>query len=233
MPPRSARRKQATQALRGRGTARLVPRPRSGPRPGCADDARSARLRRLGYLRLRCGSGRARAPPRVEPGSRAEPGLVLRPGEGVAGRAFLERRPCGRAIGRADPALAYTPATEALVRAKAPRAYLAVPVASGDTVHGVLICHYLLPHTFTPARGRALLDSRRSHRHRARAGTALPRVRGAAPGSRGAGRRHPTRHAGPGPPRGAAGHHRGRRGAVPRRRPASGSWRASSSSGWR
>ena len=26
-----------------------------------------------------------------------------------------------------------------------------MPVASGDSVHGVLICYYLLPHTFTPA----------------------------------------------------------------------------------
>ena len=77
--------------------------------------------------------------------------LVLRPGEGVAGRAFLDRRPVWTRDRERDPALAYTPATEALVRAKAPRAYLAVPVASGDSVHGVLICYYLLPHTFTPA----------------------------------------------------------------------------------
>ena len=77
--------------------------------------------------------------------------LVLRAGEGVAGRAFIERRPVWTRDRETDPALAYTPTTGDLVRAKAPRAYLAVPVASGNTVHGVLICHYLLPHNFTPA----------------------------------------------------------------------------------
>ena len=76
--------------------------------------------------------------------------LVLRPGEGVAGRAFAERRPVWTRDRETDSALEYSPATGALVRAKAPRAYLAVPVASGETVHGVLICHYLQPHTFTP-----------------------------------------------------------------------------------
>jgi signal transduction histidine kinase/DNA-binding response OmpR family regulator/putative methionine-R-sulfoxide reductase with GAF domain len=76
--------------------------------------------------------------------------LVLRLGEGVAGRAFVERRPVWTRDREADPGLDYTPDTEALVRAKAPRAYLAVPVASGELVHGVLICHYLMPHEFTP-----------------------------------------------------------------------------------
>ena len=76
--------------------------------------------------------------------------LVLRPGEGVAGRAFAERRPVWTRDRETDSALEYSPTTDALVRAKAPRAYLAVPVASGDTVHGVLICYYLQPHTFTP-----------------------------------------------------------------------------------
>ncbi len=76
--------------------------------------------------------------------------LVLRPGEGVAGRAFAERRPVWTRDRETDSALEYSPTTGALVRAKAPRAYLAVPVASGDTLHGVLICHHLRPHTFTP-----------------------------------------------------------------------------------
>jgi signal transduction histidine kinase/DNA-binding response OmpR family regulator/HPt (histidine-containing phosphotransfer) domain-containing protein/putative methionine-R-sulfoxide reductase with GAF domain len=76
--------------------------------------------------------------------------LVLRPGEGVAGRAFVERRPVWTRDHEADSTLEYAPLTEALVRAKAPRAYLAVPIASGETVHGVLICHHLLPHDFTP-----------------------------------------------------------------------------------
>ena len=76
--------------------------------------------------------------------------IVLRPGEGVVGRAFAERRPVWTRDREADAALEYTPDTEALVRAKAPRAYLAVPVTSGEVVHGVLISHYLMPHNFTP-----------------------------------------------------------------------------------
>ncbi len=75
--------------------------------------------------------------------------LVLRPGEGVVGRAFAERRPVWTRDRETDPALEYDPAMADLVRTKAPRAYLAVPVASGDVLHGVLICHYLMPHTFT------------------------------------------------------------------------------------
>jgi signal transduction histidine kinase/CheY-like chemotaxis protein/HPt (histidine-containing phosphotransfer) domain-containing protein/putative methionine-R-sulfoxide reductase with GAF domain len=75
--------------------------------------------------------------------------LVLRPGEGVVGRAFAERRPVWTRDRETDPDLTYDPGTADLVRAKAPRAYLAVPVASGETLHGVLICHYLAPHTFT------------------------------------------------------------------------------------
>jgi signal transduction histidine kinase/CheY-like chemotaxis protein/HPt (histidine-containing phosphotransfer) domain-containing protein/putative methionine-R-sulfoxide reductase with GAF domain len=76
--------------------------------------------------------------------------LLLRPGEGVAGRAFAERRPVWTRDREADAALEYTPDTGALIRAKAPRAYLAAPVTSGEVVHGVLICHYSVPHTFTP-----------------------------------------------------------------------------------
>jgi signal transduction histidine kinase/CheY-like chemotaxis protein/HPt (histidine-containing phosphotransfer) domain-containing protein/putative methionine-R-sulfoxide reductase with GAF domain len=77
--------------------------------------------------------------------------LLLRPGEGVVGRVFAERRPVWTADREADPDLQYPPAMEHLVREKAPRAYLAVPVASGDAVHGVLICHFLRPHPFPPA----------------------------------------------------------------------------------
>jgi signal transduction histidine kinase/CheY-like chemotaxis protein/putative methionine-R-sulfoxide reductase with GAF domain len=77
--------------------------------------------------------------------------LVLRPGEGVGGRAFLERRPVWTRDRETDPAIRYSVTMEALIRAKAPRAYLAVPVVSGETVHGVLICDHLTPHEFTPA----------------------------------------------------------------------------------
>ena len=76
---------------------------------------------------------------------------VLRPGEGIAGRAFAERRPVWTGDREADAPVEYWPAADALVRSKAPRACLAVPVASGDAVHGVLACYFFLPHAFTPA----------------------------------------------------------------------------------
>ncbi len=76
--------------------------------------------------------------------------VVLRPGEGVVGRVFAERRPVWTSDREADPELRYPPAMDHLVKEKAPRAYLAVPVASGDVVHGVLICHFLRPHHFMP-----------------------------------------------------------------------------------
>ena len=50
---------------------------------------------------------------------------------------------CGRGTVKPTPRSQYTPATEALVRAKAPRAYLAVPVASGDA--GSRRAHLPLP----------------------------------------------------------------------------------------
>jgi GAF domain-containing protein/CheY-like chemotaxis protein/HPt (histidine-containing phosphotransfer) domain-containing protein/HAMP domain-containing protein len=75
--------------------------------------------------------------------------LLLRPGEGVVGRAFVERRPVWTRDRETDAALQYAPDSEAVVRAMGHRAYLAVPVVSSEVVHGVLICHYLLPHDFT------------------------------------------------------------------------------------
>jgi signal transduction histidine kinase/CheY-like chemotaxis protein/HPt (histidine-containing phosphotransfer) domain-containing protein len=75
--------------------------------------------------------------------------LVLRPGEGVAGRAFAERCPVWTRDREADPTLHYAGASGALVQAKAPRAYLAVPIASGEVVHGVLLCYHRVPHDFT------------------------------------------------------------------------------------
>jgi signal transduction histidine kinase/CheY-like chemotaxis protein/HPt (histidine-containing phosphotransfer) domain-containing protein len=85
----------------------------------------------------------------LDPSLRSD--LVLRPGEGIAGLAFAERRPIWTGDREADAAVEYWPAADALVRSKAPRACLAVPVGSGDAVHGVLACYFLLPHAFTPA----------------------------------------------------------------------------------
>jgi GAF domain-containing protein/FixJ family two-component response regulator/two-component sensor histidine kinase len=76
--------------------------------------------------------------------------LVLKPGEGVAGRAFEDRRPVWTRDRLADPALAYGPAADRLIRARAPRAYLAVPIVSRGQVHGVLVGYFVAPHDFTP-----------------------------------------------------------------------------------
>src|SRR5262249_5878470 len=76
--------------------------------------------------------------------------LVLAPGEGVAGRAYAERRPVWTADRAADPTLRHGPAAGDPVRARAPRAYLAVPIVSRDAVHGVLVVYVLEPHAFTP-----------------------------------------------------------------------------------
>ena len=76
--------------------------------------------------------------------------LVLKPGEGVAGRAFQERRAVWTRDRLADPSLGYSPATDRLIRATAPRAYLAVPIVSRDKVYGVLMDHFFEPHDFTP-----------------------------------------------------------------------------------
>ena len=64
--------------------------------------------------------------------------LVLRPGEGVAGRAFLDRVAVWTRDRLTDRSLAYGPAADRLVRERAPRAYLASPIVSRDQVLGVL-----------------------------------------------------------------------------------------------
>src|SRR5262249_17519181 len=74
--------------------------------------------------------------------------LVLTPGEGVAGRAFAERRPVWTGDRLNDPALEYTPTAESLVHAKAPRAYLAWPSLRRGEVYGVLVDFFFEPHAF-------------------------------------------------------------------------------------
>src|SRR5215470_11018064 len=74
--------------------------------------------------------------------------LVLTPGEGVAGRAFQERRPVWTGDRLADPSLQYSAATDTLIHAKAPRAYLAVPILGRGDVYGVLVDYFFEPHDF-------------------------------------------------------------------------------------
>jgi PAS domain S-box-containing protein len=77
-------------------------------------------------------------------------GLALRPGEGIAGRAYLERQPVWTRDRLADPTLRHSPATQRLVDASAPRAYLAVPIISREETHGVLVVYFFAPHDFSP-----------------------------------------------------------------------------------
>ena len=88
--------------------------------------------------------------------------LVLTPGEGVAGRAFQERRPVWTNDRLTDPALRYTTTAVILVHSKAPRAYMAVPILSRGMVHGVLVDYFFEPHLFT-AREIRLLSTLADH----------------------------------------------------------------------
>jgi len=88
--------------------------------------------------------------------------LVLTPGEGVAGRAFQERRPFWTRDRLADAELRYTVGAGQLVHAKAPRAYMAVPILSRSEVYGVLVGYFFEPHDFTPNEVR-LLSSLADH----------------------------------------------------------------------
>ena len=76
--------------------------------------------------------------------------VVMRPGEGVIGRAYAERRPVWTNDRQADTSLSYSPANAvAMQRPDAPRASLAVPIVIRDEVFGVLGGSYFDPHVFT------------------------------------------------------------------------------------
>ncbi|HET7874874.1 MAG TPA: GAF domain-containing protein [Methylomirabilota bacterium] len=76
--------------------------------------------------------------------------LVLAPGEGIAGRAYAERRPIFTADRLAEPGIGYSAATAAVLEAtRSPRAFVAAPVIIRDEVSGVLLgCHFE-PHAYT------------------------------------------------------------------------------------
>ncbi|MGH7367991.1 MAG: GAF domain-containing protein [Candidatus Rokuibacteriota bacterium] len=76
--------------------------------------------------------------------------LLLRPGEGITGRAFAERRPAWTNDRLADATLAYSAENAvAMQQGEAPRAYLAVPIIIRGEVFGVLGGSYFAPHVFT------------------------------------------------------------------------------------
>ncbi|OGK82732.1 MAG: hypothetical protein A2X52_22415 [Candidatus Rokubacteria bacterium GWC2_70_16] len=76
----------------------------------------------------------------IEAGVRRD--LVLAPGEGVVGRAYVERRPVWTHDRLDDPGVTYSPAGEALLRSAGRfRASLAVPVLIRDEVVGALVAH--------------------------------------------------------------------------------------------
>jgi PAS domain S-box-containing protein len=76
--------------------------------------------------------------------------LLLKPGEGVSGRAYLERRPVWTNDRLADAGLSYSPDNAAVMqRPDAPRAALAVPIVIRDEVFGMLGGSYFTPHVFT------------------------------------------------------------------------------------
>jgi len=83
--------------------------------------------------------------------------LLLRPGEGVTGRAYAERRPVWSDDRLADPSLVYSgPNAAAMARPDAPRAFAATPILIRDEVFGVLGGSYFQPHAFTEREVRLL-----------------------------------------------------------------------------
>jgi len=67
-------------------------------------------------------------------------GMVLKPGEGVSGRAFAERRAVSTEDWKVDPSLRYRPETvAALEEGDSPRAFVAVPIIIPNEAFGVLL----------------------------------------------------------------------------------------------
>ncbi|MBI2219326.1 MAG: GAF domain-containing protein [Candidatus Rokubacteria bacterium] len=83
-------------------------------------------------------------------------GAVLAPGEGVAGRAVLERRPCTTRDVLTDPAIARSPGFVALIGSTGLRAAAAVPLLAHGHVVGALGVGGETGREFTPDELQAL-----------------------------------------------------------------------------
>jgi signal transduction histidine kinase/DNA-binding response OmpR family regulator len=75
---------------------------------------------------------------------------LLKPGEGIGGRAFQERRPVWVRDVQSTPSVAYDASTHRLVQASPIRAVLAVPILIQEDVYGVLSVYFITSHDFTP-----------------------------------------------------------------------------------
>jgi PAS domain S-box-containing protein len=93
----------------------------------------------IGGLRFRAGRN-------LTPGHTQD--FVLSLGEGVAGRAFQERRPVSTSDRLTDTTLIFGPAADRVSR-QGPRAFLAVPIVVRDEGLGVLVAYFFEPHQFT------------------------------------------------------------------------------------
>jgi len=75
--------------------------------------------------------------------------LVLKPGEGLVGRAMESRKPAWTRDCLSDPSLSYAQGVDDLIRRKSPRAYLAVPIIVRGEILGVLMSYFFEPHDFS------------------------------------------------------------------------------------
>src|SRR5262249_18761313 len=75
--------------------------------------------------------------------------LVLEPGEGIAGRAFQERRPAWARDQLADPPLPDAPAADELGPTLPPRAHPPVPLVRRRQPHGAPRAYFFTPHDLT------------------------------------------------------------------------------------
>src|SRR5438445_38516 len=75
--------------------------------------------------------------------------LVLKPGEGLVGRAMESRKPAWTRDCLSDPSLSYAQGVDDLIRRQSPRAYLAVPIIVRGEILGVLMSYFFEPHDFS------------------------------------------------------------------------------------
>jgi PAS domain S-box-containing protein len=75
--------------------------------------------------------------------------VLVRPGEGVTGRAFAERRPVWTRDLQAEPMIDEDAESVRIIRGGVPRGLLAVPILMGEVVYGVVVAQFATPHDFT------------------------------------------------------------------------------------